>query len=293
VKAMGRTSRFTKMPARVVLVVLGASLLAPIAAATTAAANDCTVQVTNPGDQVSAASDQVGLQIEATGSAGCKKLSYKAFNLPPRVRISKANGFISGKVGGPGDYPVEIKVRDVTTSSATIDFTWHVTPTIESLSQNYGPAGGGTTVTLKGKFPGVTEVDFGGVPGTNLSVVPFGSTATVTTPPGSGDVPVTVVTPNGTNSLAQPTFHYNAVLLNLLPDHGPTSGGTHVVLKGRNLLGTTDVLFGSTPALGVTVKSDRVIDVIAPPGIAGPTTVSAVGPGGTSDPAANAFTYTP
>jgi hypothetical protein len=64
-----------------------------------------------------------------------------------------------------------------------------------------GPTVGGTSVTITGSgFTGATEVDFGGVRATTMTV-DSDSEITATIPSrGSGRVHVTVVTPKGTSA---------------------------------------------------------------------------------------------
>src|SRR5882724_13029749 len=73
-------------------------------------------------------------------------------------------------------------------------------PTIQSISPNVGPAGGGTQVTLRGTgfLPGATAT-VGGAAATNL-VVLSDTTITATTPPGSGAVDVVVSNYDGQSS---------------------------------------------------------------------------------------------
>lgn len=61
-----------------------------------------------------------------------------------------------------------------------------------------GATAGGDSITISGSgFTGATEVDFGGV---SVAITAISDTAiTVTSPPGSGTVDITVVTPNGTS----------------------------------------------------------------------------------------------
>jgi hypothetical protein len=49
------------------------------------------------------------------------------------------------------------------------------------------------------------------------------------------------------------------------PDHGPASGGTSVVISGRNFTGATAVMFGANAATSFTVDSDSQITAISPP----------------------------
>jgi hypothetical protein len=83
------------------------------------------------------------------------------------------------------------------------DDTWIIgPPTVNSVGPVSGSPSGDETVTITGAgFTGATEVEFGGVPATNISVNPAGTEITVTDPPGTaGDtVHVTVTGPTGTS----------------------------------------------------------------------------------------------
>jgi hypothetical protein len=52
----------------------------------------------------------------------------------------------------------------------------------------------------------------------------------------------------------------------VLPDGGPPSGGTPLLLSGSGFSGATGVMFGSAPASSFTVVSDDLISAVAPPG---------------------------
>ena len=109
-------------------------------------------------------------------------------------------------------------------------------PTVASILPSGGPAAGGTTVTIRGSgFTGATQVIFGGSvargnsgsggPAASFTVV-SGSRMTAVSPPGSGTVDVTVVTPAGA-SAPNPgdRFSYQAATGGGAPSGGaPTSG---------------------------------------------------------------------
>ncbi|TQF07955.1 hypothetical protein E6W39_01080 [Kitasatospora acidiphila] len=78
------------------------------------------------------------------------------------------------------------------------------------------------------------------------------------------------------------------ILLAIVPTSGPTTGSNPVLLIGTGLTGATQVMFGGTPASSFTVDFDGAITAIAPPGTAGPVSVTVTTPSGTS----NAATYT-
>ena len=67
----------------------------------------------------------------------------------------------------------------------------------------------------------------------------------------------------------------------LLPTTGPSTGGTTVLINGKNFTGATRVLFGKTPASAFTVLSDTRIRAVAPPG-SGDVSVAVVTPHGST-----------
>jgi len=77
-------------------------------------------------------------------------------------------------------------------------------PQITAISPTSGSGSGGTVVTLTGcDLSGTTKVTFGSTPGTSLVVGRSGSSLKVTSPAGSGSVPVTVTlaSPTGSGTL--------------------------------------------------------------------------------------------
>jgi large repetitive protein len=130
---------------------------------------------------------------------------------------------------------------------------------------NFNPFVGSSTtlVTIGGAhFAGVTNVSFNGKSGTGLAVT-LDYSLTVHAPSGVTSGPITVRGTNGTfttssNFLAPPT----------ITGFSPAAGrsGTNVIVTGTNFLGTTSVLFGSTPATDFTVLSNNAVRVGVPAG---------------------------
>lgn len=82
------------------------------------------------------------------------------------------------------------------------------------------------------------------------------------------------------------------VVTGIVPNFGPDTGGTTVIITGAGFTGTTSVHFGSVSAIFV-VNSDTQITAISPPGN-GVVDVIVTNPGGTSPRSpADLFTYIP
>jgi IPT/TIG domain len=73
-------------------------------------------------------------------------------------------------------------------------------PQVTAISPASGPTSGGSKVLITGSgFTGATAVDFGGVSAV-IMMVDSDTEITATSPPGTGAVDVTVVTPNGASA---------------------------------------------------------------------------------------------
>ena len=156
-------------------------------------------------------------------------------------------------------------------------------PAVTSITPAYGPAAGGTVVTITGTdlASATTVVRFGSHLAT-LVGQRQGGVIVVRSPPGSGVAYIRVVTPAGTSPTGpQDRFSYEPTVTSLSPTFGPASGGTTVAMTGSNLTGATAVDFGAGPAASFQVASDTVIDAVAPAGT-GIVDVTVRTPGGPS-----------
>ncbi|WP_260636909.1 beta strand repeat-containing protein [Streptomyces angustmyceticus] len=186
----------------------------------------------------------------------------------------------------PGTGNVNVTVTTAGGTSNALPYTYVATPapTLTTLNPTSGPTAGGNTVTLTGtNLTGATAVLFGATPATILTNT--ATQITVTAPPGTGNVNVTVTTAGGTSN-ALPYSYVAApipTLSSLSPTSGPTSGGNVVTLNGSNLAGATSVKFGSNAA---TVLTNTVgqITVIAPAGPPSSVNVTVTTADGTSNP---------
>lgn len=134
-------------------------------------------------------------------------------------------------------------------------------PYVTNFSPNAGSAN--TLVTIGGAhFAGVTNVSFNGKSGTGLAVT-LDYSLTVHAPNGVTCGPITVSATNGSFTTST-NFFAPPVITGFSPATGRS--GTNVIVSGTNFLGTTSILFGSTPATDFTVLSNNAIRAAVPTG---------------------------
>lgn len=150
---------------------------------------------------------------------------------PPRGWPGEGRDLVEVSVSGPGG-----------TSLETPADLYGYAPVIDRIKPDYGPAVGGTAVTLFGYgLEETTAVDFGSVPAESFTINPDGSITAVSPPevPGETIVPIAATTPEGVTEdfLQQETnptnfFTYGPTVTSMTPDEGPEAGGTKVVIRG-------------------------------------------------------------
>jgi IPT/TIG domain/Galactose oxidase, central domain len=189
-------------------------------------------------------------------------------------------------------------VGGTSTAAAGNLFTYVAPPTVTSITPMQGPTAGGTSVVLAGTdFTQVTAVSFGSTPATSFVVDSNNQITAVSPAEAAGNVNI-IVTAIGGNSTAAAgnLFTYIAppAVTSIAPDDGAEDGGTLVTLTGTNLINTSAVLFGSTPATSFTVISDTEITAVSPAAPAGTVNITVTTAGGTSIAApGNLFSYIP
>jgi hypothetical protein len=175
-------------------------------------------------------------------------------------------------------------------------FRFIADPTITDFSPKNGPLQGGTIVTVTGtNFFGDSDeltVLFGTVAATDVSPAANGQSLTAVVPAMSGNndtVKVTVTTKAGT-ILSSADFEYRQqTITTVSPQYGPVGGGNIVTITGTNLLGATEVKFGSNASPNILSITNTVITAVAPAG-SGTVAVS-VKIGDTSVAKQDAYTY--
>ncbi len=200
---------------------------------------------------------------------------------------------------GCGTVDVTVTTQSGTSAKSKADLFTYIssTPTVAYINPSSGPTTGGTSVTITGSgFMCTTTVSFGSTATSDFKV-DSDTQITVVSPPGSGIVDVTVTTPSGTSSTTyDDQFDYippPPTVRGIDPNNGPATGGTSVTITGTGFTSAASVLFGSTPASGITFISDTKITAISPPGC-GIANVTVSTPNGTSATSpVDLFTYVP
>ncbi|MBI5964577.1 MAG: IPT/TIG domain-containing protein [Chloroflexi bacterium] len=170
-------------------------------------------------------------------------------------------------------------------------FTYIPAPTISSIVPNSGPTAGGTSVVITDTNLIGGTATFDGLAAT-CTVDSVTQMTCISPAHAAGAVNVVVTTPNGTDTAVN-GFTYIAAptISSIVPNSGPTAGGTSVVITGTNLATTFHVEFGAAPA-SCTVDSDTQITCTSPAHVAGPVDVDVATLGGITT-SVNGFTYIP
>jgi hypothetical protein len=153
-------------------------------------------------------------------------------------------------------------------------------PKIKKIAPKTGPAAGGTTVEISGtNFAGATAVSFGSTSATSYTVNSASSITAVSPASTSGQVALSVTTPNGTSApIAADHFNYGPpTITEVSPNSGSVSGGTTVTITGTGFaLGSaTNFLFGGMKGSSVNCTSTSTCTVVSPARKAGTVDVKA------------------
>jgi alpha-tubulin suppressor-like RCC1 family protein len=163
------------------------------------------------------------------------------------VQIDSPDSITAVSPAGTGTVNVTVTTASGTSPVTSADrFTYQPPPTVLKLSAKGGPATGGTTLTITGtELAGATEVDFGSVATTELTVT-SNTSITVTSPANvGGTLNVKVVTAGGVSAASnKDDFKYTPGVTAVSPASGPVAGGTSVTVSGYGFIpGTTGTSF--------------------------------------------------
>jgi hypothetical protein len=169
------------------------------------------------------------------------------------------------------------------------------TTTVNSVSPQHGPIGGGTFVVIQGKnLVGATAVDFGSTPA--ASFTPKGNEIVATAPAEPiSTVDITVTTSLGTSLPNPPNDQFSFVtgptIQSVFPRAGADTGNTKVTIAGSDFGAASEVEFGGV-SVPFTIRSPQAITLVTPgPEPDGTVPVSVTTPDG-STPTDSAATFT-
>ncbi|MFA7296399.1 MAG: IPT/TIG domain-containing protein [Dehalococcoidia bacterium] len=166
---------------------------------------------------------------------------------------------------------------------------------VTSIAPISGSVNGGTVVTVNGTgLSSVSSVQFGGVPGTSLSVVSDSKVTVVTPARSAGPVALTVIAGGSSTTLPNGFVYSTApaiTLTTVTPSSGTTSGGASVTLTGTGFASGMTAAFGGSLGTNLVVISPTQATVTTPARAAGVVEVTVGLPGGDSASLPSAFTY--
>jgi Bacterial Ig-like domain (group 3)/IPT/TIG domain len=176
----------------------------------------------------------------ATATAGSSSISLSGANVPSgtcNLSVNVTGTGIGMKSNTTGPITSDATGPAAPSNTATIAVTQSVTstPIVTSLSPNFGPSAGGTSVTITGaNLTGATAVKFGNTAAASFAVNSANS-ITATSPPGTGTVDVTVTTGDGTSATsAGDQFSFKvATTTSLSSSQNPSIGGQPVTFTAK------------------------------------------------------------
>jgi len=193
-----------------------------------------------------------------------------------------------------GLVPVELKYPGGARDALPNAFSYHLMPTVGSVTPFSGPVTGGTQITIDGaNFVSGAAVTLDGTAATGVAFVNATRLTAFTPAHAAGPVAVAVTNPDGFAGSLEAAFTYGSgpALLGITPALGSTSGGTAVILSGTNFVTGATVTFGGVPALTNAVSDDRTISATTPSHAEGTVDVAVRNPDGQSAMLPAAFAY--
>ncbi|MFI6310802.1 IPT/TIG domain-containing protein, partial [Nocardia fusca] len=195
-----------------------------------------------------------GTTVVLTG-AGLAGASAVTFGGTPATSftVNSATQITAVAPAGTGTVPVTVTTAGGTSNG--VGYTYVAVPALTTVLPNVGLEAGGTTVIVTGTgLSTASAVTFGGTPATSFTVN-SDTQITAVAPAGTGTVQLTVTTAGGVSNGVTYTYVAVPALTAVVPNVGPASGGTTVVVTGTGLTGASAVTFGATPATSFTVDS--------------------------------------
>ncbi|MEW5848702.1 MAG: IPT/TIG domain-containing protein [Myxococcota bacterium] len=225
-------------------------------------------------------------------------------NLATNVTVVSATAITATTpAGAGGPAAVTVTNTDGQTHSLAGGFTYLVPvppPSVTSVSPNYGPVAGGTTVAIRGnRFQVGLEVRFGSALATDVVVI--SSTNLTCRAPGgtpNATVDVTITNPDNQSASLPSAFTYvpdqqlpPLVILGISPNTGGIAGGTRMTVSGRGIQNGAQLTVGGLAATNVVWLGPTALAADTPPHAAGLVDVTITNPDTQYYTAVNGFRY--
>ncbi|WP_217562105.1 IPT/TIG domain-containing protein [Paenibacillus sp. GbtcB18] len=166
-------------------------------------------------------------------------------------------------------------------------------PKINQVTPSKGLITGGEAISIKGEnFLPNAKVYLNGQLASNIQVI-SGTEINAVTPPGTqGTAQLKVVNTDAQFATADFLYYGIPEITSISPNNGFQTGGTTVIVKGKNFLPEVKVKFGENYSTMVTYNNNGSLYVISPPSsLSGPVDVTIENPDGYLSTLKNAFTY--
>jgi hypothetical protein len=192
------------------------------------------------------------------------------------VRISGTQLSLTVPAHSGGAVDVSVINPDTQIGTLADGFAFVAAPTITSITPPYGPALGGTAVTINGAdFSETPSVKFDTIASPEVTKI-NNETLVVVIPPHAATAfgtPTNVEVKNNDNQI-NPAYnnftYYNApIIAELKKPAGSPDGGDKVIIKGENFREGISVKFGETNSTNVTFLTDQMITAITPAHLSG------------------------
>jgi hypothetical protein len=225
--------------------------------------------------------------ITGTGLTGATAVKFGAISATRFKVVSDSRIIAIAPPNSPGYQGVVVTTPGGTTKPALKFLYLPPVPFVTRISPNVGRTPGGTAVTITGKsLDYAIHIYFGQSLCTHFVVISDTNIRAIA-PAGLAGVSNVVVTTTGgvSKSVRGDEFTYIPplpVISSIVPNSGVSAGGTEVTILGSGFSDASSVLFGTIPALKVSVISDSQIVTVSPPEPAGNRYIFVITPGGKS-----------
>jgi IPT/TIG domain/Putative Ig domain len=185
---------------------------------------------------------------------------------------------------------------DGQTAGLPVSYTYHVPPSLLSVSPTNGPSTGGATVVVTGtSFRAGATVQFGGIAATSVIFDNNTQLRAAAPPHALGVVDVVVINPDGLTATLPAAYAYRPkmTITGVSPNIGPTAGGTSVTVDGSNFIAGAGVTLGGSPAASVTFVSSTQLVFKTPAHTGGRVDLTVKNPSGDFATFPQAFTFSP